>query len=100
MRTTLDIDDDVLRAAKELARAEKKTAGQVISELVRQALVGEAGSREAAEDYVIKNGWVVLRSRGRVVTDEEIERVKGELDREEIEDALALGHQRAARADE
>jgi hypothetical protein len=38
MRTTLDIDDDVLRAAKELARREKKTAGAVISELTRRAL--------------------------------------------------------------
>ena len=38
MRTTLDIDDDVLHAAKERARREQKTAGQVISELVRQAL--------------------------------------------------------------
>ena len=28
MRTTLDIDDDVLQAAKELARSEKKTAGK------------------------------------------------------------------------
>ena len=27
MRTTLDIDDDVLRAVRELARREKKTAG-------------------------------------------------------------------------
>jgi hypothetical protein len=30
MRTTLDIDDDVLAAAKELASAQKKTAGKVI----------------------------------------------------------------------
>jgi len=38
MRTTLDIDDDVLQAAKELARRQKKTAGAVISELTRKAL--------------------------------------------------------------
>ena len=38
MRTTLDIDDDVLQMAKELARAEKKTAGAVISDLARKAL--------------------------------------------------------------
>jgi len=31
MRTTLDIDDDVLQAAKELARRERKTAGAMIS---------------------------------------------------------------------
>ena len=38
MRTTLDIDDDVLQAAKEIARAQDKTAGQVVSELLRKAL--------------------------------------------------------------
>lgn len=38
MRTTLNIADDVLQAAKERARYEKKTVGQVISELTRRAL--------------------------------------------------------------
>jgi hypothetical protein len=38
MRTTLTIDDDVLQAAKERARREGKTAGDVISELARRAL--------------------------------------------------------------
>ena len=37
MRTTLNIDDDVLQAAKDLARHEKTTAGAMISELVRKA---------------------------------------------------------------
>lgn len=38
MRTTLDIDDDVLQAAKELAAVRKLTAGRVISTLARAAL--------------------------------------------------------------
>ena len=38
MRTTLDIDDAVLAAAKEIARARGQTTGMVISELARQAL--------------------------------------------------------------
>ena len=38
MRATLDIADDVLQAAKERARREDKTAGEVVSELLRQAL--------------------------------------------------------------
>jgi hypothetical protein len=38
MRTTLDIADDVLQAAKERARRENKTAGEVISDLARAAL--------------------------------------------------------------
>jgi hypothetical protein len=38
MRTTLDIDEDVLQAAKELAVARKSTAGKILSELARKAL--------------------------------------------------------------
>jgi predicted CopG family antitoxin len=42
MRTTLNIDDDVLEAVRQIARAEKKSVGKVMSELVRKAMV-EAG---------------------------------------------------------
>jgi hypothetical protein len=38
MRTTLAIDDDVLAAAKELAATQRKSVGEVISSLARQAL--------------------------------------------------------------
>ena len=38
MRTTLNLDEDVLEVAKQLARQRGTTAGQVLSELVRQAL--------------------------------------------------------------
>ncbi len=39
MRATLDIDDSVLSAIKELAQRQRKTAGEVISTLARQALL-------------------------------------------------------------
>jgi hypothetical protein len=38
MRTTLDIDEDVLETAKELAARRGTTAGRVLSELARSAL--------------------------------------------------------------
>ena len=38
MRTTLELDDDVLQAAKELAAGRGTTAGKVLSELARKAL--------------------------------------------------------------
>ncbi|HEY0930721.1 MAG TPA: hypothetical protein VGE27_12445 [Gemmatimonas sp.] len=49
MRTTLDIDEDVLEAAKERARREDKTAGQVVSELLRQALTARPRVSAVAE---------------------------------------------------
>ena len=36
MRATLDIEDDVLQAAKELAVRERSTTGRVISALARR----------------------------------------------------------------
>ena len=38
MRTTLDLDGDILQAAKELAAAHGTTAGKVLSELARKGL--------------------------------------------------------------
>ena len=38
MRTTLAIDDDVLAAAKSLAVQQRKTVGEVISDLARRSL--------------------------------------------------------------
>jgi len=38
MRTTLAIDDDVLIAAKAIAREQRRSLGEVVSELARRAL--------------------------------------------------------------
>ena len=38
VRTTLDVDDDVLQAAKEIAATTGRTAGRVLSELARKGL--------------------------------------------------------------
>ena len=56
VRTTLDLDDDVLLAAKELAVARRTTAGKVVSDLVRQALTPTRTAR-------LRNGVPVLTSR-------------------------------------
>ena len=42
MRTTLDLEEDVLLAAKEIARQRGNTIGQVVSDLARQALTRRA----------------------------------------------------------
>ena len=38
MRTTVTIDDDVLAAAKAIARQQNRSIGEVLSELARRAL--------------------------------------------------------------
>lgn len=69
MRTTLDIDDDVLQAAKELATKEKATAGKIISALVRRAL----GASQVATQA--KNAVPVLQPRGDVITLDHVRRL-------------------------
>jgi len=51
MRTTLNIDDDVPAAAKELAQHERSTAGRVISRLLRCSLAdaGELSENDASQ---------------------------------------------------
>ena len=79
MRTTLEIEDDVLVAAKELARRGGTTAGRGISDLVRQALTQSAGTaasgaREPAAVY----GFRPFPSRGGVVSNEQVDRLRDE----------------------
>ena len=78
MRTTLDIDDDILSASKELAKAAGKTAGQIISELARKALTQPDLPRQyAAEEPTAIYGIRPFPKRpgGRVVTSEEVRRL-------------------------
>jgi hypothetical protein len=56
VRTTLDIDDDLLQAAKELADTRRTTAGRVISDLLRKAL-------EPARVPKVRNGVPLLARR-------------------------------------
>lgn len=41
MRTTLDLDQDVVEAARELAKGQGSTIGHVLSELARRSLAGQ-----------------------------------------------------------
>lgn len=75
MRTTLDIDDDVLQAAKDRARRENRTIGQVISELTRAALTAPAQlARRRSTSAVC--GFRPFPSRGGVVTNDLIDSLR------------------------
>jgi hypothetical protein len=74
MRTTLDIADDVLRAAKERARRERKTVGQMLSELARQALTTPHETRGVKEPKATY-GLRPFASRGGLVTNELIDKL-------------------------
>ncbi len=77
MRTTLDISDDVLAAAKERARRENKTAGEVISELARSALTAQQPTTLKAREPASRYGIRPFPKRGNVVvTNEQVNKLR------------------------
>lgn len=74
MRTTLDIEEDVLQAAKELAQREGSTAGQVISRLARRGLTAPAA--RSSKSSTMRGGVPLLPSRGEVVTLEHVQELR------------------------
>jgi hypothetical protein len=109
MRTTLDIADDVLAAARDLARAEGKSMGDVISDLARQALTGQstlgqftpgqftpgqaygAGLAEPQAAF-LADDWLVFPQRsGLPVSSDLVRQIQDDLD---LEDAEAFDHER------
>ena len=75
MRTTLNIADDVLQAAKERAWREKRTTGEVISELARSALTASPRTPSTREAKAL-HGFRPFAKRGGIVTNELIDKLR------------------------
>jgi len=75
VRTTLAIDDDILAAAKEMAATERKSVGEVISALARQAM------RPTPAPCATRNGVPLLPVRPGAprVTSELVRQLEAEL---------------------
>jgi hypothetical protein len=74
VRTTLDIDDEILLTVKEIAQQQKTTAGNVVSRLLRESLQPRSFELE------YRNGIPLLprRPHGPVVTAELVNRLRDE----------------------
>ena len=73
MRTTVDLDEDVLLVAKEIAHKRGVSIGRILSDLVRQALVRQDGE-------TTRNGVPLfpIRSEARIVTLELVNQLRDE----------------------
>ncbi len=78
MRTTLDIDDDLLLATKELARRERRTAGEVVSRLLRAALTQRPVEADRIAEPAPAHGFRPLPANGQIVTNEWVNRLRDE----------------------
>jgi hypothetical protein len=75
MRTTLDIEDDVLAAVKEQARRQGLSAGQVVSRLLRAAIAGDGSNGETGTAGV--GGLRPFQLPGqKLVTNEQIDQLR------------------------
>jgi len=74
MRTTLNIDDDILSAVRELSSLSGRTLGEVLSDLARAALARNVG------EGALRNGVPLLDSTSDagVVTSEDVARLMDE----------------------
>jgi hypothetical protein len=74
MRTTLDIDDEILHTIKAMAQQRKTTAGHVVSSLLRESL------QPKSFELKYRNGVPLLprRPNGPAVTAELVDRLASE----------------------
>ena len=77
MRTTLDIADDVLAAARERARREHKSMGELLSEWARRGLSARADEHTVKEPEALY-GFRPFPSRGGIITNEMIDKLREE----------------------
>jgi hypothetical protein len=82
MRTTLDIDDNVLMAAKEMARRERTSAGRIVSRLLRQSFTRSEAPEDRAGIQASDSfyGFHPFATRGAAVTNELVDRLREEDD--------------------
>ncbi|MGB2636169.1 MAG: ribbon-helix-helix domain-containing protein [Candidatus Acidiferrum sp.] len=63
MRITIEIDDELVAAAKELAAKQGKVVGKIISELARQALKDTSRTRNGIPLLPVRPGSVPVTPR-------------------------------------
>jgi hypothetical protein len=73
MRTTLNLDEDVVRAARSLARQRSKSLGEVISELARRGILAVRATTKRGELPVFK-----VNPHERPLTLEDVKRIEDE----------------------
>ena len=81
MRTTLNIDDDLLIAVREVARRESTSAGAVVSSLLRRSLAGEKQDDDLnqASETEAECGFRPFPKHGGIVTNALIDRLREEV---------------------
>jgi hypothetical protein len=68
MRTTVNLDEDALIAARQVAQRERLSLGDAISELVRRGAAAGGGRLPARRQAALKGRFALLPARDEVIT--------------------------------
>jgi hypothetical protein len=72
MRTTLDIDEDILVAVKEMANRQRISASRQISLLLRDALTGRSSLTSVPQASQSVAGFQAFASEGVVISNTQV----------------------------
>lgn len=78
MRTTLDLDADILPVAKEIAAKERCSAGAVLSKLARAGYQARSAGAASTDETELRNGVPMLPKRGELVTLDHVQNLMDE----------------------
>jgi hypothetical protein len=81
MRTTLNIDEDALLAARHLAQRERLSLGEAASRLIRQGAMSVDPAFNHAEGVPLRGRFALLPARDEVLTPAQVRQL---MDREGI----------------
>jgi hypothetical protein len=77
MRTTLNIEDDILATVKELAQKERVSTGKILSRLAREALTSK-NFRQDGEPRKTVAGFRPFPPREEVISNDQIDTIRDE----------------------
>jgi hypothetical protein len=92
MRTTLNVDDDVLEVAKRTAHIRRISVGEALSEMARQAMNAPIGTRLDPD-----SGLLVFDVSGPTITSEDVYQMMAEEDLDKYLDQERLNPKGAGR---
>ena len=77
MRTTLDLEPDVLLHVRQIAQMQRTSIGKTVSRLLRERFQAppQSGTAADARGFVYRNGFAVLPNRNEIVTVEHVQRL-------------------------
>lgn len=76
MRTTLDIDDDILAVIKETAHSQCVSAGRLVSRLLREAMTGQSSLTQTPQMQKSVAGFQPFASQGVIISNAQIDALR------------------------